>query len=56
MERNIKSDRNCMFVCVANVNRSYAMFPLERVTVQKVFTPWEINTQTYNSSVLVSVT
>lgn len=56
MERNIKSDRNCLFVCIANVNRCYAMFPLERVTVQKVFTPWETNTQTYIGSLLVSVT
>lgn len=52
----MKSDGNCLFVCIANVNRSYVMFPLERVTVQKVFTPWEINTQTYISSVLPSVT
>lgn len=37
MERNIESDRNCVFAYVANVNKSYAMFPLERVTVQKVF-------------------
>lgn len=46
MQRNMKSDRIYLFVCIVNVNRSYVMFPLERVTVQKVFTPWETNTQT----------
>lgn len=56
MQRGISSGGICLFVCIANVNRPYVMFPLERVTVQKVFTPWETNTQTCISSELLWVT